>query len=210
MSSVLITGASGNLGRSVQKILTDRGWNVIPISSEDGDLTNPDDVDRIAQKLPTDLSAAALLVGGIRAGVPIEEISLQDLQYMLNLNIITTFNVVKAIIPILKLNNGGSIVTMGAQVVIHPMANKAAYSAAKTAVVALTQSVAEEGRPFGIRANSILPSILKTQENIEWGGKEEAKRWPTPEEVARTIAFLISPECVLTGAVIPMFGELAF
>ncbi|MBI2793440.1 MAG: SDR family oxidoreductase [Ignavibacteria bacterium] len=210
MSSVLITGASGNLGQAVQKELSERGWNAIPISTDDGDLTNPDDVDRIAGSFPADLSAAALLVGGIRAGVLIEEILLQDFQFMLNLNVITTFNVMKAIIPVLKKNNGGSIVTMGAQIVMHPAANKAAYSAAKTAVVALTQSAAEEGRPFGIRANSILPSILKTKENIDWAGEEEARKWPTPEEVASIIAFLISPQCTLTGAIIPMFGELNF
>lgn len=210
MSSVLITGAGGNLGKAVQKVLSEGGWSTVPVSTADGDLTNPTDVERIAGNLPADLQAAALLVGGIRAGNPLEEISVSDFHFMLNLNVITVFNVMKAIIPLFKNNGGGSMVAIGAQVVVHPAVNKAAYAAAKSAVVALIQAAAEEGRPYGIRANAILPSILRTQENIDWAGQAEAKKWPAPEEVAHTIALLIDPQCTLTGAAIPMFGKIHF
>lgn len=210
MSSVLITGAGGNLGKAVQKVLSEGGWGTVPVSTADGDLTNPSDVERIAGNLPADLRAAALLVGGIRAGTSLEEIRVKDFHFMLNLNVMTVFNVMKAIIPIFKKNDGGSIVTIGAQAVVHPAVNNAAYAASKAAVVALTQAAAEEGRPCGIRVNAILPSILRTQENIDWAGKKEAMKWPTPEEVAHTIALLIDPQCTLTGAAIPMFGKIHF
>lgn len=100
--------------------------------------------------------------------------------------------------------------TIGAQSVLHPVPNRAAYSAAKSAVVSLTQSVAEEGRAHGIRANCILPSIINTPANREWGSPEEIQKWVTPEAIARTIADLLAPTNDVNGAVIPMYGRLSY
>ena len=210
MKNVLLTGAKGNVGVTVTKVLADQGWNVIPVDKEDGDLGDPNDVSAIVTRATQPLSAVVHLVGGIAAGKPIEDIDLDDVHNMFTLNVVTTFNLMKAAIPLMKDSGGGSFVTIGAQSVLHPVADRAAYSAAKSAVVSLTQALAEEGRPHNIRANSILPSIIKTPANMEWASEEEAEKWPTREQIANAIADLIHPNSGVSGAVIPMFGKVPF
>ena len=186
------------------------GWDVVAPRREDGDLSTIDAVRAIVDGIDQPLTGIVHLVGGIIAGNGIEETLPAEMQEMLALNVTTTFNVLHAGVPRLKGAGGGSIVTIGAQSVLHPVPNRAAYSAAKSAVVSLTQSVAEEGRAHGIRANCILPSIINTPANREWGSPEEIQKWVTPEAIARTIADLLAPTNDVNGAVIPMYGRLSY
>ena len=185
-------------------------WDVVAPRREDGDLSTIDAVRAIVDGIDQPLTGIVHLVGGIIAGNGIEETLPAEMQEMLALNVTTTFNVLHAGVPRLKEAGGGSIVTIGAQSVLHPVPNRAAYSAAKSAVVSLTQSVAEEGRAHGIRANCILPSIIDTPANREWGSPEEIQKWITPEAIARTIADLLEPTNGVSGATIPMYGRLHY
>lgn len=209
MSHILVTGATGGLGSAVVSELQARGWQVHGVSGRDGDLSKPEQARNIVEGRGDTLSGVVHLVGGIVAGKPLEEQMVEDINLMFSLNTFSTFNVLRAAMPILK-KNRGSIVTIGAQAVIHPVANRAAYAASKAAVVALTQAIAEEGRPYGVRANVILPSIIRTQANLAWASPEESAGWPTPQDIARTIADLIDPTCAVSGAVIPMFGTIPY
>jgi 3-oxoacyl-[acyl-carrier protein] reductase len=74
----------------------------------------------------------------------------------------------------------------------------------------LIQSLAEEGREHGIRANAILPSIIHTPANLEWASEEEAAKWPTREDVGKVIGDLIDQRSPVTGAVIPLYGKIPF
>ncbi len=210
MASLLITGASGGLGSVVTEYMRAHGWEAHTLDRVDGDLSSASDVVRMIAALPTNISAVVHLVGGIEAGKPLEESSLEDLQKMLSINVVPAFNVLREMIPRFKTFGSGSIVTIGAQSVEHPVANRAAYAASKAAVVALTQAVAEEGRPFGIRANSILPGTIRTPANLEWATGTMADDWILPEQIAETIHHLCSATCGISGAVIPMYAKGLF
>ena len=210
MNSVVLTGIKGNLGVVVEAVLHQRGWNVIGMDRHDADLTDAEAVKHAITAIPTPLTAVVHLVGGIKAGTPIEETSTAVLMDMFMLNVVTAYNVMSAAIPAMKRAGGGCFVSMGAQSVLHPVKDRAAYSAAKSALVSLTLSLAEEGRPHNIRANSILPSIIKTPSNMEWATEEESKQWVTREQIASAIADLIDPSSGVSGAVIPMFGHIPF
>jgi NAD(P)-dependent dehydrogenase (short-subunit alcohol dehydrogenase family) len=83
-----------------------------------------------------------------------------------------------------------------------------AYSAAKAAVGALTQALAEEVRADGILVNAVLPSIIDTPANRAAMPKAHFDKWPKPAEIARTIVWLASPENTLTsGALVPVYGS---
>ena len=85
----------------------------------------------------------------------------------------------------------------------------AAYVASKAAVVALTRALAVELRPAGILVNAIAPSLIDTSANRAAMPDADHDRWPKPEEIARTILWLVSPENVLTsGAVVPVYGDV--
>ncbi|MBK6292641.1 MAG: SDR family oxidoreductase [Candidatus Kapabacteria bacterium] len=210
MPTMLITGSSGGLGRVVANQARTTGWNVFAVNHEHGDLADENVLQRLVPDIPQDLTAVVHLVGGITAGKPLDQTTQSDLEHMLRLNVTTTFNVMQATIPLLRSNGGGSIVTIGAQAVVHPVPNRSLYAASKSAVVSLTQSVAEEGRSEGIRCNCILPSVIRTEANLAWADGAMADEWVTPEQIATTILHLCSPECGLSGGVIPMFGRGSF
>jgi NAD(P)-dependent dehydrogenase (short-subunit alcohol dehydrogenase family) len=83
-----------------------------------------------------------------------------------------------------------------------------AYSASKAGVAALTVALAEEVAKDGILVNAVAPSIMDTPANRQAMPKADYASWPKVEEVAATIAFLASPENLVTrGAVVPVYGK---
>lgn len=209
MALALVTGAAGNLGRIVVNVMQDAGWTVQGVDRET-DLGDAVQTRRRFDDIGRGCKAVIHLVGGIVAGKPIEQTSPEDMQSMLSLNTVTTFNVMRATIPLMQDSGGGSFIAIGAQAVLHPVSNRAAYASSKAAVVSLVQSMAEEGRQKSIRANCILPSIIRTPANLEWAEGDMDKDWITPEEIARTIVHLSDPGCGVSGAVIPMYGRLPY
>jgi NAD(P)-dependent dehydrogenase (short-subunit alcohol dehydrogenase family) len=83
----------------------------------------------------------------------------------------------------------------------------ALYVASKAAVVALTQSLAEELAKDGIWVNAVAPSILDTAANRAAMPNADHASWPKVDDVARVIGFLSSPaNRVARGGVIPVYG----
>ncbi|MBU3742251.1 MAG: SDR family NAD(P)-dependent oxidoreductase [Candidatus Kapabacteria bacterium] len=209
MATMLITGGHGGLGQAVVKAARADGWTVLAPTSAELDLRSAAAVDAYAQTLPNDLGAVVHLVGGIRAGSAVDTTPHDDVVAMFDLNVMTTFHVVGATMARLRTNRG-CIVTIGARDVLHPQSNRAAYASSKAAVVTLTQVLAEEGRPDGVRANCIVPSIIRTEANLEWADLATAELMVTPEQIASTIVDLCRPTSAVSGAVIPMYGGFPY
>lgn len=207
MATLLLTGATGGLGSVVHEMAVSAGWNVLAIGLEHGDIADPEVALTIANQAPEDTTAVVHLVGGIVPGKALDLSSHDDFEKMMRLNFTTTEVVLRTMIPVISRAGGGSVVTIGAKSALLPAPNRSAYSAAKAAVISLTLSVAEEGRPKNIRANCIVPSIIRTPANQEWASEEQSRLWVTPEQIAATILHLIDPTCAVSGAVIPMYGS---
>lgn len=221
---VLITGAAGGLGEHITELFSHRNWHVIATALTDTerakleslpgcrvvmcDLMDPAQVDALVEQLPTNLQAVVHLVGGIRAGKLIEESSPDDFEFMWKLNAWSTYLVMRATMPLLKQNNG-AFVAMGAKTALHTETRKALYGAAKAAVIHLVLAAAEEGRPYGMRANVVVPSIIRTPANLEWARDGEEATWVPPQDIAELIYFLCSDAGRgVTGCVIPMYGKI--
>lgn len=207
MQTILLTGAHGELGAHVQPAIREQGWTVLAPSIEDVDLLSTEDIAEYITSLPGELDGLVHLVGGIRAGKPVHDTTEDDVTEMFRLNVVTAFNIIRAVMPLFIAHGRGSIVTVGARDVVHPAKNRSAYMTAKSAVVGLTRAVAEEGRAHNIRANVILPSILRTPSNVAWGSADDIASWVHPVSVARTIVHLLEPTCAINGATIPVFGD---
>lgn len=202
--NILLTGARGELGRVVHDYLCERGVQVVAADRDSVDLADPDDCRRFVLAHAGHVNGVVHLVGGIKAGEPIATTSDADVQMMMQLNYFTTFNVLRSCLPVLSANGGGSIVTIGARAVLHPTGHRAAYAASKAAVVSLTLSAAEEGRVHGVRANCIVPDVIRTAANLAWGSPDEIATWVQPDELAAAIHELLLPSSAITGTVIPM------
>jgi NAD(P)-dependent dehydrogenase (short-subunit alcohol dehydrogenase family) len=207
---MLVTGSTGGIGKVIAASARDNGWKIVGTGTDDGDLADPMVAERIVSSCGSELRAVVHCVGGIRAGKQISRTPTDDIELMIRLNIMTTFNVLRAAMPRLEANGGGSFIAFGAQSLAHPVPDRAAYTMSKAAVASLIASAAEEGRPVGIRANCILPSIVRTEANLAWSDGTADKQWITPEEIASTVLALSAPECGVSGAMIPMFGKVPF
>ena len=231
MPTALITGASGGAGRVVTRYFLEQGWHVHAnchsasgaeelraelteplqqrLSITVSDLTTPHGVEQFVREAPNPVHALVHLVGGIRAGTLLEETEPETFEAMVQLNALTTFLLLRAVMPLLKATSG-AIVTVAARAVLRPEQRKGAYAAAKAAVVALTQTAAEEGRPYGVRANVVVPSILKTPANLAWAQAGEEATWVPLEDFAAAVFALCSDAGrAVSGALIPMYGGLA-
>jgi NAD(P)-dependent dehydrogenase (short-subunit alcohol dehydrogenase family) len=222
-SVVVVSGADGALGTCVCSAFADAGWHVHAsvrsLRNEQSlrhigvdtigvaDLLDLSSLRQSLSDLPS-VHAVVHCAGGISAGKSLEETDPGDFDAMMKLNAQSTFNILHCTMPRLK-QNGGTVVTIGAQSVLYPAANRAAYTAVKAAVVALTQAAAEEGRSYGVRAHVIVPGILKTAANMEWATNGEEYSWIEPRDVASTILSLCSAHSShISGLIIPMIHKV--
>ena len=225
---VLITGGSGGLGTAVTALFVERGARVtapvfnqmqlnrlIEALGEDAarvempmaDLRHEGDVRHVLESMDG-VDVVVHLIGGFAMG-PTDECTVEAFTEQLTLNLTTAFLVIKHGLRMMKLGGYGRIVTVGSRSALHPVAQQAAYSAAKAGVVALTRSVAEETRDLDITANCVLPSIIDTPANRAAMGDADAHKWVTPKRLAEAIAYLASEKAGdLRGTTLPVYGQV--
>lgn len=216
--TALVTGGAGGLGRSVVDALVGDGWRVVvpvesgsdlderdAVSTVVGDLTDPDDVARAVRAAGEDLRAVVNLVGGFAADQPVADTPLAEFERLFTLNLRPTYLVTQAALPRLVAAGGGSIVCVGSATALKPFAGAAGYAASKAAVLAFAQTVAEEGKPDGVRCNSIVPTMIDTPANRAAMPESEWHKLVPPERIASVVAFLCGDaSAALNGAALPV------
>ena len=102
----------------------------------------------------------------------------------------------------------GKIINVAARPGIEGQAGMAAYSAAKSAVIRLTESMAAELKDHGVNVNCIIPGTIDTPPNREAMPKADYTTWVTPESLADVIQFLASAAARdVHGAAVPVYGR---
>lgn len=224
--SVLVTGGTGGLGTAVTAAFLAAGWRtVVPVRdparasrlptgaiTTSADLTDPDQVERAvavaAGEPDAPLRAVVNLVGGYAAGELVHQTPIADFERMLQLNLRPTYLVTAAGLPHLIAAGGGAVVCVSSRAAISPFPGAAGYVTAKAAVLAFASAVAVEYRPFGVRCNTVLPSVIDTPANRAGQPKADHSRWVPPAEIAAVVRFLASDESVPTsGATVPVYGR---
>jgi NAD(P)-dependent dehydrogenase (short-subunit alcohol dehydrogenase family) len=220
----VVTGGTGALGSAVVGRLIAAGATVhVPVYDakelerfshrehssvrlhEGIDLTIEDDVERLFGETSS-LYASIHVAGGFAMG-PIVSTGLDVWDHLMRMNATSCFlscrEAVKAIAA-----REGRIVNIAARPVLVPTAQMSAYAASKAAVAALTLSLAEELSESSIWVNAVVPSIINTAANRNAMPDADHSRWPTPDQIAESIAFLASPQNAVTrGALVPVYGR---
>ncbi len=151
------------------------------------------------------LDALVNAVGGYSAGAPLWEMDAKALDQMLDLNLRSGYLLARAVVPMMLKQKSGAIVNVAATAAFNHMASSAEYVASKAAAVAMIGSLAADLKGSGVRANSIMPSIIDTEANRKAMPDADHAKWPKPEEIARVILFLCSEDAKLVhGAAIPV------
>lgn len=186
-----------------------------------GDISNKEDIRRMVGEVREDLGRIDALV--CTAGpfifkkTPVIDFTDEHWRDMIDGNLSGVFYLVREVIPMMRRQGGGRIITFG-----YPEADKVSgwtgygpYAAAKTGLAVLTQTLAREEAAHQITVNMILPGDIrdpyKEASICEARGKEDQRtpvgRPGTGEDVARVVRFLVHPDSdFITGAMIPVTG----
>ena len=225
---ILITGGTGGLGTQVTQLALSRGAQVVvpylhqsameqlkdsvpPHHRErlrlvPADLTDEAAVISLVSTMPR-LDALIHLIGGFAMGDTIDY-TYRDWKQDFELNVNTTFLLGKHSLRTMQAQNYGRIVTVGSRGAVIPSGKLAAYCAAKAAVVAFTQSIADEMKGTNVTANAVLPSVIDTPANRSVMGTAQVDQWVSPASLAQVICFLASEAAQdIRGAAVPVYGD---
>jgi NAD(P)-dependent dehydrogenase (short-subunit alcohol dehydrogenase family) len=188
----VVTGGSGGIGRAVTTELRGRGWEVVSLSRREGcDVSDEAQVQRAferIERLDALINCAAQLIKR-----PILELTAGDWDAQLGAGLRGAFLCSREAFRRMR-EEGGSIVMVSSLSGVagaEKFPGMAAYVAAKSGLAGLAEALAVEGRPYGIRVNTISPGAVDTP-MLKIAGVEGPRLQPA--EVARIIVWLASPE----------------
>ena len=232
---ILVTGAGGGIGGAVSARLVEEGARVVVADltvpgSPDGVVT------RLAVDITSEHGAMAMMssavgaLGGVDGIVlcagnhwagPTHEMPIDEFDRIMSVHVRGTFLSCKHAIPSMIERGGGTIVTLGSTAAVRGAPMLTAYATAKGAIVQLTRSIALEYAASGIRANCVCPGPTDTtllrrllddmalhgDVGREFVDSLPLRRFAGPQEIAATIAFLLSDESTYTtGATVMVDG----
>lgn len=235
----LVTGASMGIGKAIALRLAEDGIDIAVnfLNHKDeaeavsesirnagrnsrtykADIADYEAVQRMVEKAYEELGDISVLVNnaGIYQRRYIAELSLEDWQRTIDVNLTGCFNCSKAVIPKMKEMKRGKIINISSMLGFKGTDHGAHYAASKAGVIGLTKSLALELSPHGITVNAIAPGAIETSIIAYDSPENRKKRIDTtpvrrvgePEEIAAAVSFLVSKEAgYVTGETLHVNG----
>jgi NAD(P)-dependent dehydrogenase (short-subunit alcohol dehydrogenase family) len=236
MATAFITGAASLMGEGIALALAAHGWDLVLTDINEAgacsvadklpknirmetarmDVTDRDGVRAVVQKTATRSGAIDALVncaGGLRGlGLktkPLVESPPEEWRRVIDVNLKGVLNVVHAVLPVMKAQRRGSIVSIAASRGLRGGKNAAHYSAAKAGIIVFTQTMVLECAEYGVRINSIAPGNADARWKRGDDGSTAAPlgRPTSAEDIGKAVAWLVSDEAAhVTGACIDVSG----
>jgi NAD(P)-dependent dehydrogenase (short-subunit alcohol dehydrogenase family) len=239
--SAIITGGSKGLGLAMAAGLASAGANLMLVNrnaqqGQDAAQQLAEEYGILAMSFAADVSDVAqteamakaafdafgridILINsaGINIRGAIDEVSPEDFQQVMRINVNGTWNCCRAVTPYMKKAQGGKIINLASTLGIVGLANRTPYTASKGAVVNMTRALAVELAPFAINVNAICPGPFLTEMNVPIANSDEAKnfivgataleRWGELAEI-QGIALLLASDAAtyMVGSIIPVDG----
>jgi NAD(P)-dependent dehydrogenase (short-subunit alcohol dehydrogenase family) len=225
--NVIITGASGNLGKATVERFLNAGFKVIATVSPGKslgyetsakvevfqvDLTNADDAASFVKDATSkfrSIDAAVLLVGGFGMG-KLKDTAIESIRKMIALNFETAYNIAKPVVLKMEETGSGRIILVGSRPGLksNEGKNSMAYSLSKSLVFKLAEMLNAEYGKKNISTHVIVPSLLDTPENRKAMPDANYADWVKTEDVAETIHFLCSDKgALIRESVVKVYGN---
>jgi 3-oxoacyl-[acyl-carrier protein] reductase len=238
----VITGAGSGIGRATSLRFVQEGAAVLGVDRDPagleqtalladnapgrmatlvGDVTHAGAPEDIMAACPQRLGAADILINnaGIGAAKPVHETEDDELDRFNDVNFRSVFRLSRALVrELIARNTGGCIVNLSSIFGLRGFPGSSIYSANKAALIGLTQNMAADYGPNGIRVNAIAPGLIETPLTVgriaanPWfddalKGSTPLGRLGQPEDIAAAIAFLCSDDAsFITGQVLAVDG----
>ena len=238
--TAIVTGAGSGIGRATAELLLEDGWSVVFVDLNEkalaearerhakskavhfyaADVTDENAVERV-------VADANRITGGIHgavncAGMALNrgmfETPIEQFRKVLDVNIVGTFLVGRAAARIMRdRGTGGAIVNIASISGLRGSVNRSGYGASKGGVITLTQVMANELAPLGIRVNAVAPGPVETDmvraHHTSLDRKLYARtipmnRYAEPVEIGRAARFLLDPvqSSYITGEILAVDG----
>ena len=240
--TAIVVGAARGIGQTIARSLANDGARVIacdlladalaPLAGRvDGggeiiaipvDVTDESSIDAVV-RVAGGADILVYVAGGVRGQKPrpLEEVSGDDFDAIVDANLKGTFLFAKAVAPAMKANGQGRIVTISSRAgLATSLTGIQSYVAAKHGQIGLVKQLAQELGPFGITVNSVAPGFMATSPDYErqWNDWPAAirdnfvntiamRRMGAPQDIANAVMFLASDHASwITGQTLPVTG----
>jgi 3-oxoacyl-[acyl-carrier protein] reductase len=238
----LVTGSSRGIGRAIAQLfasegakvavhgrdqesleaavkeIVDTGGRSIAVSA---DVTRFEEIEAARRQIEDQLGPVDILVANAGASLTppalLEDIPEDGWHASVEANLTATFLTLKSFVPGMKARGSGNIITISSAAGRRPHPRSPMpYAAAKAGVELLTQALAAQAGPSGVRANCIAPETILTERNLERIPAEQIepmiethpiRRLGQPEDISRAALFLASEESSwITGVILDVAG----
>jgi NAD(P)-dependent dehydrogenase (short-subunit alcohol dehydrogenase family) len=211
----LVTGASRGIGAAIAMVLEREGAMVLRPSRAEMNLSDCNSIDNYVENLkyPVDILVNN---AGINILANLDSLNSKVLNETLQINLIAPLHLTRLIASRMKKNNYGRIVNLSSIWSVVSKEHRLAYAASKSAINAVTRTLALELGTFGVLVNAIAPGYVDTELTRHNNSPEQIKRileniplqrLANPAEIAETAAFLCSAKnSYMTGQVLMIDG----
>jgi meso-butanediol dehydrogenase/(S,S)-butanediol dehydrogenase/diacetyl reductase len=235
--TAIITGGGSGIGQACAWAFYQEGANVVLFGRREdklketaqelgsramtvsGDMTRSEDLDQLVHETRNTFHRIDILVNnaGLFKGAPLHEISDEQYDEMMNINMRAVFQLTRRVLPVMMEQKSGNIIHISSILGIIAVPQVAVYNISKGALNQFSRSIAVEYGSYGIRSNSICPGLIETDMTAdlmkdealmqEWSKGYPIGRFGKPEDVASACLFLASDESsFITGTVLPVDG----
>lgn len=205
----------------IAKQIVDHGGKALPLVV---DVSDEQQIKEMTQKVVSTFGTIDILVNnaavyGMIVRKPFEEITVEEWDKVMAVNVRGIFLCVKAVAPHMKAQKRGKIINVTSSTFFKGNANFLHYVSSKGAVVAMTRSLARELGDYNINVNAIAPGQTMSEANLKRGEGTDARSLQTrllkrrlfPEDLVGTVIYLSSPDSdMMTGQVLLVDGGTAF
>ncbi|AFD07361.1 SDR family oxidoreductase [Solitalea canadensis] len=211
--AAIITGATRGIGRSTAFTLARKGFNVVLVGRTSADLdvlanelaneglsalpikadvSQEADALMVVERTLAEFDEISLLVNNAGIGVflPADQLETTDWDTVMDTNVKGTFLMSKAVVPYMKANKSGHIISIASDVSKRTFETGSLYCASKYAQDAFCSGLRKEVRRYGIKVSVIYPGLVDTYFHANGPGTDEGKTWLMPQDIADAIAYV--------------------